>query len=92
MYNARAEFQTIASETVRGLMGKFADASNRPAARYGNQRTFFGETKEGRKSQKKLFAWNAESSTEYETVKNSFEEALQRDGTVLKDCNCATDV
>ena len=49
-----AEFQTIASETVRGLTGKFADASTRPAARYGNQRTFFGETKEGRKSQKIL--------------------------------------
>ena len=47
-----AEFQTIASETVRGLTGKFADASNLPAARYGNQRTFFGETKGGRKSQK----------------------------------------
>lgn len=48
-----AEFQTIASETVRGLTGKFADASTRPAARYGNQRTFFGKTK-GRKSQKLL--------------------------------------
>ena len=49
-----AEFQTIASETVRGLTGKFADASNRPAARCGNQRTFFGETKGGRKSQKNI--------------------------------------
>ena len=50
-----AEFQTIASETVRGLTGKFADASTRPAARYGSQWTFFCETKEGHKSQKILY-------------------------------------
>ena len=46
-----AEFQTMAIETVRGLMGKFAEAYTRPAAKYGNQRTFSGETKEGRKTQ-----------------------------------------
>ena len=43
-----SEFQTIATETVRG----FTKAPSRPAPRYGNQRTFFGEAKSGRNSQK----------------------------------------
>ena len=46
-----AEFQTIASETVRGLTGKLVNTSSssiRPA-RYGNQQTFFGEIKNSRK-------------------------------------------
>ena len=46
-----AEFQTIAAETTRGLTGKFAETSTRHAPRYGNQRTFFGETRDARKSQ-----------------------------------------
>ena len=45
-----AEFQTIASETVRGLTGKVTDVSTRSKARYGSQRTFFGDTNEGGKS------------------------------------------
>ena len=44
-----AEFQTIASETVHGLMGNCTDPTSQPAARYNNQQTFFGETTERRK-------------------------------------------
>ena len=47
-----SEFQTIATETVRGLSGKSTKPPSRPAPRYGNQRTFFGEAKVGRNSQK----------------------------------------
>lgn len=47
-----AEFQTIASETVRGLTGKLTDVPTRSNARYGSQRTFFGEINEGRKTKK----------------------------------------
>ena len=44
-----AEFQTIASETVHGLMGSFTEPTSQPAARYSNQQTFFGETTASRK-------------------------------------------
>ena len=44
-----AEFQTIASETVRGLTGKLVNTSSSRPARYGNQQTFFGEFKNIRK-------------------------------------------
>ena len=44
-----AEFQTIASETVHGLMGNFTEPTSQPAARYNNQQTFFGETTESSK-------------------------------------------
>ena len=47
-----AEFQTIASEKVRGVSGKLSDEPTRSRSRYGNQRTFFGETTDGRKSPK----------------------------------------
>ena len=44
-----AEFRTIASETVHGFTGRMAsNAPARPVPRYGNQRTFFGETKDQR--------------------------------------------
>ena len=43
-----AEFQTIASETVHGLMGNFTESSSQPAARYSNQQTFIGVTTESR--------------------------------------------
>ena len=43
-----SEFQTIATETLRGFADKFTKAPSRPAPRYENQRTFFGETKSGR--------------------------------------------
>ena len=44
-----AEFMTIASERVHGLMGSFTEPTSQPAARYSNQQTFFGETTESRK-------------------------------------------
>ena len=44
-----AEFQTIASETVNGLMGSFSEPTSQPATRYSNQQTFFGETTASRK-------------------------------------------
>ena len=47
-----AEFQTIASEKVRGVEGKLSVEPTRSRPRHGNQRTFFGETNEGRKPQK----------------------------------------
>ena len=40
-----AEFQTIASETMRRLTGKLINTSSSRPARYGNQQTFFGETR-----------------------------------------------
>ncbi|MCU7929154.1 MAG: DUF1759 domain-containing protein, partial [Candidatus Thiodiazotropha sp. (ex Dulcina madagascariensis)] len=44
-----SEFITIASETVHGFSGRMANnAPARPVPRYGNQRTFFGETKDRR--------------------------------------------
>ena len=47
-----SEFQTIASETVSMFSGKFTNASLRNAPKYGNQRTFFGEAKNGHTFQK----------------------------------------
>lgn len=47
-----AEFQTIASEKVRGVEGKLSVEPTRSRPRHGNQSTFFGETNEGRKPQK----------------------------------------
>ena len=44
-----AEFQTIASETVHGLMGSYTEPTSQPAARYRHQQTFFGETTASRK-------------------------------------------
>ena len=47
------KFQTIASETVHGLTGELGnDASSPPVARYRNQCTFFGDTKDNRNMQK----------------------------------------
>ena len=47
-----AEFQTVASEKVRGVTGKLSDTPTRSTPRQSSQRTFFGEAKGGRKSQK----------------------------------------
>ncbi|MCG8034838.1 MAG: DUF1759 domain-containing protein, partial [Candidatus Thiodiazotropha taylori] len=47
-----SEFQTMATEAVRGLSGKSAKPPSRPAPRPGNQRTFFGEAEPGRNSKK----------------------------------------
>ena len=44
-----AEFQTIALETVHGLMRNCAGPTSQPAARYSNQQTFFGESTESHK-------------------------------------------
>ena len=42
---SKSEFQTIASETVRGFKGgKEFTQTTRPVPRYRNQRTLFGET------------------------------------------------
>ena len=46
-----ADFQIIASEKVRGVMGKLSDAPTRSTPRRDSQRTFFGEAKGDRKSQ-----------------------------------------
>ena len=43
------EFQTIASETIRGLTVKLINTSSSRPARYKNQQTFFGETKSCRR-------------------------------------------
>ena len=47
-----AEFQTVASEKVRGVTGKLSDTPTRSTPRQSSQRTFFGEAKGGQKSQK----------------------------------------
>ena len=48
-----AEFMTIASETVHGFTGTMANNNQaRPVPRYGNQRTFFGETEDLQNIQK----------------------------------------
>ena len=65
-----AEFQTIASETVRGLTGKLVNTSSSRPARYGNQQTFFGEIKTF--ESKNGFIRNAEGSMGSETAKASF--------------------
>ena len=44
-----AEFQTIASETVHGLMSNCTDPTSQPASLYNNQQTFFGESTESHK-------------------------------------------
>ena len=44
-----SEFQTIASETVRGLMGNLGnDSPAKPTAKYKHQRTFFRDAKDSR--------------------------------------------
>ena len=47
-----SEFQTIATEAVRGLSGKSTKPPSRPMPRHGNQRTFFGEADSGRNSKR----------------------------------------
>ena len=49
-----SEFQTMATEAVRGLSGKSARPPSRPTHRQGNQRTFFGEATSGHNSSKKV--------------------------------------
>ena len=47
------KFMTIASETVHGFTGTMANNNQaRPVPRYGNQRTFFGETEDLQNIQK----------------------------------------
>ena len=53
MWVLQEEFMTIASETVHGFTGTMANNNQaRPVPRYGNQRTFFGETEDLQNIQK----------------------------------------
>ena len=47
-----SEFQTIATEAVRGVKGKSTRPPSRPTSRQGNQRTFFSEAESGRNTKK----------------------------------------
>ena len=42
----KSEFQTVATETVRGLTGQSSNQASQPFYRNNKQRAFFGETAE----------------------------------------------
>ena len=71
-----SEFQTIATEAVRGLSGKSTKPPSRPTPRQGNQRTFFGDADSVRNS-KKGHASIVERIMAYGTVQNSIKEKWQ---------------
>ena len=75
-----SEFQTMATEAVRGLSGKSAKPPSRPTPRHGNQ-GHFSAKQSLVKTQKRCHASTVVRITGYGPVLTSKEEKWQIDGT-----------